>query len=397
MFTRISLSDLIIYNVLCNYEKTPKYRKDFEKKEIVDKFLSVVKQKQTSIDDISHLIRELLPKAKGLQNMPFLLKRKNPHPDYADKTALILRQIVGLSEEIKNDFKNTNSEEYRNLMQDFGDNIRRCGNPFNYTGKYRKDKHERWCRDIEAIINFLYFHKRYSFFILDSFRNPYEALYFAKKYTDFYLIAINASEGSRRKRLERLGFNLNEENEERDQGKKVKNEKIYFKQHVPRTVKLSDISISNNSDLGKNNSIKEKLIKKVVRYLALIFDAGCTKPNDDEVMMNLAYTMAMKSNCISLQVGAVIVGRDGYIVGAGWNDVGEGQISCGLREIKDLESGVYDEHVRVLLNKDDEYTVSDADRKKVIDMLIKDYIDEKIHADEIIKFCFCFKDEFSNI
>ena len=52
--------------------------------------------------------------------------------------------------------------------------------------------------------------------------------------------------------------------------------------------------------------------------------------------MNMAYTMAMKSNCMSRQVGAVIEGKYGYLVGAGWNDVGVGQISCGKRNIKDL-------------------------------------------------------------
>jgi tRNA(Arg) A34 adenosine deaminase TadA len=52
--------------------------------------------------------------------------------------------------------------------------------------------------------------------------------------------------------------------------------------------------------------------------------------------MNLAYTMAVKSNCISRQVGAVIVSPEGHVVGAGWNDVGKGQISCGLRAIGDL-------------------------------------------------------------
>ncbi|MDP7612237.1 MAG: hypothetical protein QGH62_07355, partial [Nitrospinaceae bacterium] len=61
---------------------------------------------------------------------------------------------------------------------------------------------------------------------------------------------------------------------------------------------------------------------------------------------------AVKSNCISRQVGAVIVGRDGYVVGAGWNDKGAGKISCGLRAIRDLNSKEFEPHVKALLDKD---------------------------------------------
>jgi deoxycytidylate deaminase len=354
---------------------------------------SVVKQKETEINKILYSIRELYPKARGLQALRHVLKRKNLPPEAIDKTAQILRQLIILSKDIKTVFKEDNEDTYRTLMQDFGDNIRRCGNPFNYDNKktpYKKNNHEKWCRDIKDIIDFLYFNRGYSFFILDSFRNPYEVLYFQELYTDFYLISVNASESSRRKRRE---FNVI--NEERDQGKKVRTEEIFFKQHVPRTVKLSDIAISNDDTISNKTERQNKLIKKISRYLSLIFDAGCTKPKDNEIMMNLAYTTAMKSNCISRQVGAVIEGRDGYVIGVGWNDVGEGQVSCGLREIKDLESGAYDEYIRVFLDKDEHDDISDKDRQNVVDMLMRDYINKKIETDDIKRFCFCFKDEFS--
>ena len=394
-FTTISLSDLIVFNILCNYHIRPKYPKGFKNTKIVDSFIDSLRDKTTKINNILEQIKRLSPKARELHGIRRLLTKKILSSDEINGVASILWQIAELSVTIKNDFKKINRKEYRTLMQDFGDNIRKCGNPFNYIGEYKKDNHEKWCRDIESIINFLFFHRGYSFFIIDSFRNPYEALYFQRKYTDFYLISINASKASRSERLARLDSQLLEEDEKRDQGEGVKDEQIFFKQHVPRTVKLADIALSNNSDIKDKVAIREKLIKKVVRYLALIFDPGCTKPNDNEIMINLAYTMAMKSNCISRQVGAVIVGRDGYVVGAGWNDVGEGQISCGLREIKDLESGYYDEHVRVFLDKDTEYAISKDDREKVIKVLMKDYINKKINTDEVGKFCFCFKDNFS--
>jgi deoxycytidylate deaminase len=397
-FTTISLSDLIVFNMLCNYWRKPKYPKEFKNRKIVDNFLGHLKTKENELKKIIDKIKHLSPQAKGLHGIRRLLNmRKKLPPDEIDEIASILWQIEKLSEAIKGDFQEINREEYRTVMQDFGDNIRRCGNPFNYMDDYKKDNHEKWCQDIESIINFLYFRRGYSFFIIDSFRNPYEALYFQRKYTDFYLISMFASEKRRRERLKRVGIQLIEEDERRDQGKGVEYEEIFFKQHVPRTVKLADIAINNKSDEKDVISKRNKLVRKVVRYLALIFDAGCTKPNNDEVMINLAYTMAMKSNCISRQVGAVIIGKEGYVVGAGWNDVGEGQISCGLREIKDLESGSYDEHVRVFLGKDADYIIKAEDRQEVIRTLMKDYMDKAISMDEIEKFCFCFKDKFSQV
>jgi deoxycytidylate deaminase len=72
-----------------------------------------------------------------------------------------------------------------------------------------------------------------------------------------------------------------------------------------------------------------------MRYFALIRSPGCITPTDDELYMHLAYAHSLKSNCISRKVGAIILGPKGYILGAGWNDVGEGQVGCGLRHKRD--------------------------------------------------------------
>ena len=103
-----------------------------------------------------------------------------------------------------------------------------------------------------------------------------------------------------------------------------------FMQNVPKCVDISDIAINNESEN------KEDLYEKFIRYLCLILSPGCTKPTTDEVFMNMAYTMAMKSNCVCRQVGAVVVGEPGFVIGAGWNDVGSHKISCGLRVVEDL-------------------------------------------------------------
>jgi len=94
--------------------------------------------------------------------------------------------------------------------------------------------------------------------------------------------------------------------------------------------------------------------------------------------MHMAYSMSVRSTCICRQVGAVIEGEKGYIVGAGWNDVGAGQIGCGYRHFEDFK------------NLDEKYLVSNP-------------LGEKKFRREIIKLgksketdSFCYRDEYKN-
>ena len=99
-------------------------------------------------------------------------------------------------------------------------------------------------------------------------------------------------------------------------------------------VLISDIALLNEN---KNGDTFDSFIKKFMRFFALIRSPGCIPPNDDELYMHLAYSHSLKSTCISRKVGAVITGPKGYIYGAGWNDVGEGQVGCGLRTKDDYK------------------------------------------------------------
>jgi deoxycytidylate deaminase len=94
----------------------------------------------------------------------------------------------------------------------------------------------------------------------------------------------------------------------------------------------------------------------------------------------------MKSNCISRKVGAVIEGKHGYLVGAGWNDVGEGQISCGLRKIKDLRLPEYNNCVEAIRKKGGNKAITS---EEIIEKLIERYGNENNS--------FCLKDEISKV
>jgi deoxycytidylate deaminase len=388
-FRRISMSDLIIFNGLIRQEKT----ETSDQKSKVNRFVAVHNKQKISdkIQDILKDLKTISRSATDFAGLRCLITGFDSTSEQNDAIVKLLIRTLEVLRDIKQELKK--EDDYRTMMQDFGDNIRRTGNPLNYADdveplETRKKRriHQTLSKDAEDIINFLFRCRRHSFFVIDCFRNPYEALYFKDRYVNFYLVSVNAPQKVRK---ERLKERFSEENERRDQGKLIeKIEHHFYMQNVPKTVKHSDIAINNEEDFeGSNgNSDKGKLIAKLIRYLALIFDTGSTKPNDDEIMMNLAYTMSMKSNCLSRQVGAVIVGKEGYIVGAGWNDVGEGKISCGLREIKDLRIGWYKNRYGILGGNVDE----------LIEHLVEGYKDgEIIEDEEISRFCFCFKDQYS--
>lgn len=303
-----------------------------------------------------------------------------------------------LIKEIKDEFRNDHYASYRELMQDFGDNLRRAGDPFNYynpfkTGgeKSKEVKEKLWGnkdilgKNVEKLIKS--YDKKHSFFIIQCLRNPCEVIHLRKEFPHFFLISLYAEKDTRKERIEdklnKLGLDFDkkqfEEEEKRDIGKGLTVIEELYKQNVSECVRISDIAINNDSG-------KEELYEKILRYLALILEKGYTKPTKDELYMNLAYTISMRSNCISRQVGAVIVGDDGYIIGAGWNDVGEGQISCGLKEIKDIDQGLYKDEVKVLCNKKG---IEECESK------VKNSMFDEYDGTNYNYFSFCFKDEMA--
>jgi len=216
-----------------------------------------------------------------------------------------------------------------NAFQDFGDNIRLNGNPLDSETSLIKNCVTLLAKDAKNLIK--YYKNRedgkdYNHFVVDAFRNPYEVEYFRYRYYEFYLISVTSDIKTRMTRK-----NVNSEIDERDSGTKASASDIH-KQNVSKCVFLSDIQIDNS----ENNDNFSSFYKKLLVYSALIQVPGCINPTSDELFMNQAYALSLKSTCISRQVGAVIVGNNGYIVGAGWNDVGAGQIGCGLRRIADV-------------------------------------------------------------
>lgn len=387
---RISCSSIIIFEMMRQLDQDIEHQ-DPDKIVQIKEFIDLIKTSigRHSID--ANLFKEVYEEVKG----------HFEHKDFTENSKKDLK-----TDKIDNCFKNiakiksdiSQSPTYRYFLQDFGDNLRHSGNPFKYPVgiddlETFQDNNYIIGKFIDYIIHYYAnSEKKINFYVIDSFKNPMTIKYLRYRYPRFFLISLFAQASKRKDRLiakeskinngsfNKLLFNkLFDEQDKRDQGGEIDKEyEMFHKQYVSETVLLSDIAINNETD------DKHNLFSKLLRYIALIAQPGCTKPTEDEMFMNMAYSMAMKSNCISRQVGAVIKGRSGYLVGAGWNDVGQGQISCGLRNVQDLKLSEYKHYLKAILSKSNKNGLNEDD---ILKQIFESCANE--HS------CFCFKDEIA--
>ena len=296
--------------------------------------------------------------------------------------------------------------DYIEFLQDMGTLIRIKGSVlYNLIDFKKKKPHPVYSLSyrINLLIKFFRYlpnEKRYSRFVIEAFRNPFEIDFFRQRYYEFYLFSLFAPFEVRQKRCSHItnlkdkdkidqGFSsLEEERQEKlkEKFKDILKEVICCNnksqvnqlltismQNTQRCIYLSDININNYTN-------KEELFDKLLYYYILILQPGFVSPSTDETFMNMAYMLSLRSTCISRQVGAIITGESGYIVGAGWNDVSEGQIGCGLRwrmDCKELNNEVLPLHP----------SVEEEFRKRIVN---KDHDDSNWLEES-----FCFKDEYA--
>jgi len=216
------------------------------------------------------------------------------------------------------------SDKCRDFFQNAGDNARATGNPFDSSPASDYTNISVLAQEANKIIKYMRNRKKDStnFFIINSFRNPAEVQFFRKRYGSFFLASLYASKETRKKNVP----TLNDRCDTRDAGDN-REPKELNKQDVPRCTLLSDYAIT--TDFYKNETASEEHYKfEIIRFLSLIDFPGIVPPRNDEEIMNLAYSLSLRSTCLSRQVGAVITNPEGFIIAAGWNAVGSGQLGC---------------------------------------------------------------------
>ena len=262
-----------------------------------------------------------------VKNVDELIRTKKFRELDAEKCKKYDRYLYDIEELYASLINEIAPDKLGTILQDIGDNIRRSGIPFKNISEYNSSNVILIAEQANILIK--YYRNRQDpnrshHFVIETFRNPYEVEYFRYRYYEFYLFSIFAD-----KKIRQNGRGqFSKKRDDRDSGSDKRPHELY-KQDVTRCVYLSDISINNEETI-------EKFKQKLWWYYALILQPGCVTPSFHEVFMNEAYALSLKSSCISRQVGAVILGKNGYVVGAGWNDAGEGQVGCGYRQVQDM-------------------------------------------------------------
>ncbi len=224
------------------------------------------------------------------------------------------------------EFKNFSKEKQRRILQDLGDKLRQ--------------KEPTYLADI--IIKQIK-QKKVKSVVIDSIRNPAEVEAFKDAFSNnFYLLAIDSEVETRWKRLEhdyngdRKAFYIADE---RDAG----NKQPEYGQQVKSCIEVSDILINNNDSFYKNVKLKridaavmDRYGQKLADYTHLMRNPGIRTPNFDELNMHYACSVALRSNCLKRQVGAVIVRektdyqakKESYVISTGCNNVPVGENAC---------------------------------------------------------------------
>jgi len=257
-------------------------------------------------------------------------------------------ELPDFSSQIEDLLKAFNKTTHAEVYKAIGDNIRSSGKPtdssfapehiFDIAQRANKlIKLMRKARNEENGSNNDNNNNNDTLFIIDSIKNPFEALFFRERYSAFYLISINTFDEDRKRRL-RNQYNLTDkeveaiDDFEHPQGK-LEGKNIFVSQDVKKCIELSDIHL-NNPQNGKETS--SVLRRQLAWYITLMMHPGLVTPTSVERSMQIAYSVKQSSGCISRQVGAVITDQNYSIKAVGWNNTPEGQVPCLLRSVEDL-------------------------------------------------------------
>lgn len=342
------------------------------------------KHNDSLLEKLERSLKELEEKIINLKNVHEKIEKLVNEK----KTEAIINfytiEINTLNEEIKSTLGN---DLYVALYQLFGENIRLSGKvysnqelPGNFFILSKKIK------DIIDIIRKVSTDKK-TFIVIDALRNPLEALFFQKRYSAFYFIAVTCENSERKNRLINLNFTEEDiKSVDHNEFKDIPLNEIkgFTSQNIPACLQKADIYINNSDapdEIGKFRNLANQLIKIV----SLIKKTGLITPTLQEKCMQIAYTAKLNSGCISRQVGAVVTDSQYSVKSVGWNDTPHGQIPCNLRNRIDLVHG-YDITA---------YSHYEKNNKEYIDKFMKNTNERIEKIPQGINYSYCFKDEYN--
>lgn len=150
-------------------------------------------------------------------------------------------------------------------------------------------------------------------YIIDSIKHTSELSTFRDVYQGvFYLISIYTPFNERVKKLSVPNITENEAKE-----------LIAIDQYEvsPNGQQVRKVFVDADFFVRIEDKTKNEIQKKINRYANLIFEYGIETPSIDERAMYEAKSASVNSACLSRQVGASILSKEGDLISTGWNDV----------------------------------------------------------------------------
>ena len=227
--------------------------------------------------------------------------------------------LIKFHETIKEIFEIT---VYVKLYQKLGTNIRKSGSPIKE--EINDGKFFTLAEKINSIIkNELKNEGGKTFIVIDSIRNPLEAIFFQERYAAFFLVAVSCPDTDRKDRLIKLNFTEKsiEKIDEQEYGnRKINDKATFYTQDIKTCLQKADIYLHNPNE-DNESSKYVTLANQIIRFVSLMKRPGLVTPTAIERCMQIAYTAKLNSGCISRQVGAVITDRNFSIKAVGWNAI----------------------------------------------------------------------------
>ncbi len=161
-------------------------------------------------------------------------------------------------------------------------------------------------------------------YLLDSLKHPDEVKLLRQVYdSSFRLVAVHCERTRRERRLisdKKSGAKFNGVPEAKVRSFMDRDEEDSTQKHgqqVRETFHIADFFLDNNADAANGAS----LTGDIERFLNLLFGTDLVRPTRGERAMYHAYAAALQSSCLSRQVGATLITRDGTVLSTGTNDV----------------------------------------------------------------------------
>jgi len=311
---------------------------------------------EKSSDEAIDYLKEIITEGKREAVKTVLDEIRNTQEKHISASQFYSIDLPHGAERLKNILGENN---FVRVYQKIGKNIRVSGSAFSeelVSGKFFSLA-EKIQNAIEEIHKEQKSKSQRTFIVIDTLRNPLEALFFQDRYSSFYLLAVSTPEEDRQRRLRKLNYSedeIKQLDETEYTSRDINDERFYSVQDIQGCLQRADIYVSN-PDVVDEVSKYASLSNQLIRFVSLIRRPGIVTPTAIERCMQVAHTAKLNSGCISRQVGAAVTDQGFGVRAIGWNDVPRGQIPCNLRSRTELLAGTSNSAYSDFERSDNEY------------------------------------------